>query len=131
MAVFDKVEKVVRAPLAAAWTAGKGVPVAVGLDAQGRVVPGDGTSSGVIGIVLQHGPNAPAAGDIVDVMSRGEIVEMSGTLAGLRVTADTTTGALDDETAAAPSATKRVIGYCVEATRLIVDVPVTGFDAVV
>ena len=76
MARYDKYEGKAggfRAPLAAAWASSEvGKPYAVGLNTSGQVVKGAG-NSGVVGVLIIT--KAKAAGDIVDVMTNGEIVE--------------------------------------------------------
>lgn len=110
-----------RAPLAAAVNAHDGViggataPVGVGLDSSGRVVVGVGVAAvGIIGVLCL--PRNMKAGDIVDVMTAGEIVDVGGA-AGTAYTANTTTGAI---TSAAASATQIRVGYTVEVGRLVV-----------
>jgi hypothetical protein len=62
-----------RAEVAAAWVAADlNKPFAVGLNSAGRVVKGAGVT-GVIGILIVT--KAKAIGDVVDVMTAGEIVE--------------------------------------------------------
>jgi len=129
MARYDKYEPKAggfRAPLAADLAAtsstGNGNPIGVGLNASGQVVPGAG-QFGVAGVLCTT--RAMKAGDIVDVMTGGEIVELADVAAGSLVTADTTTGALND---VAASATKTPIGFSVEATRLVVRKGVPTFD---
>lgn len=102
-----------RAKLAAA-TAASATPVGVGLNSSGDVVAGAG-NTGVIGILILT--KNMKVGAVVDVMTAGECVEMAGLTAGTVITANTTTGAL---TTTAPSATQAVVGWTVEATRLIV-----------
>lgn len=127
MARIDKYNPVgggFRAPLNAAYTASD-TPIGVGINSSGKVVAGAG-QTGIIGVLLVPTGGAggiasyvdKAAGDIVDVMTDGEIVEFSGA-AGTAYTANTTTGAI---TSAATSATQIYVGYTVEATRLIVHV---------
>jgi len=107
-----------RARLAAAWAAADGTPVAVGLDVNGRVVPGAG-NTGIIGVVVLVG-NHKAAGDVVDVMTSGEIVEVgdtgfTGRAAGIAVYGVPGTGALTNV------ATANIkIGHMVENDRLVV-----------
>jgi hypothetical protein len=117
MARIDKYDPVgggFRAPLNGAWT-GSPTPIAVGINASGRVVAGAG-NTGIVGVLCKP-DNAPA-GTVVDIMKDGELVEFAGT-AGTRYTADTTTGAIGTT---APDLTHVGIGYTVEATRLIVGV---------
>jgi hypothetical protein len=114
---FDKYEPKAggfRARLAADWAAADGVPIAVGLDTNGRVVVGAG-NSGVKGVVILVAENK-LAGDTVDVMTAGEILEFAG-VAGTTYTANTTTGVISS---AAASGTQIKVGHTVEADRLIV-----------
>lgn len=118
MARIDKYEPVgggFRASLAADFT-GASAPLGVSLDGNGRVVPGDGGGKGIKGVVCL--PYDKKAGEIVDCMTDGELVEFGGA-AGSNYTANTTTGAI---TSAAASATQVYVGHTVEATRLIVRV---------
>lgn len=87
-------------------------PIGVGLDNQGRVVAGAGTT-GIVGVLVLA--KAAKAGDIVDVMTDGEIVEWGGA-AGTVYTALTTTGVIGT---AAIDATHTRIGHTVEAARLV------------
>lgn len=78
MARYDKYDGMVggfRAPLAAAITnpAQIGVPLAMGIDANGRAVIGSG-ASGVRAVYVAD--QAKAAGDIADLMTAGEIVDL-------------------------------------------------------
>jgi hypothetical protein len=57
------------------------------------------------------------AGEIVDIMTDGDIVEMAGVAAGSLVTAATVGGVVDD---VAADATHWPVGFTVEATRLVV-----------
>lgn len=121
MARYDKYEPKAggfRAPLAADLAAtdstGTGNPLGVGLDVNGRVVAGEG-QTGIVGVLVTT--KAMKAGDIVDVMTSGEIVEMASVAAGTEITTLTTTGVTDD---VAADATHIKVGFTVEATRLIV-----------
>jgi hypothetical protein len=117
MARYDKYDPVGgghRAPLAADQAKIPGNPLGVGLNTSGRVVIGAG-NTGIIGVICVT--KDMKAGDIVDVMKFGEVVEMTSTTAGTVYTANTTTGVLSN---AAASATQTPIGYTVEADRLIV-----------
>lgn len=91
-----------------------GLPLGVGLNGTGKVVVGAGTT-GVIGVLCTT--KDLKAGDIVDVMTAGEVVECAGLTAGTTYTANTTTGVL---TSGAASATQTPVGFTVEATRLII-----------
>jgi hypothetical protein len=121
MARIDKYDPIAggfRAPLNAAFT-GSVTPVGVGLNSSGRVVVGGGVT-GIVGVVCS--PSDHAAGEMIDVMTGGELVEFGGA-AGTVYTADTTTGAVGNTAA---SATKTKVGFTVEADRLIVRV--SGID---
>lgn len=119
MARYDKYEPHAggfRAPLAAdlSKTSG-GNPIGVGLNSSGQVVPGAG-NTGIVGVLCTT--RDMKAGDIVDVMTNGEVVECAAPItAGNVITANTTTGALG---VGAASATLVPVGHTVEATRLIV-----------
>ena len=104
------------ADLDATSATGAGNPIAVGLDVNGRVVAGAG-QTGVVGVLVTT--KNMKAGDIVDVMTDGEIVEMAGVAAGSVVTGGTADGAVDD---VAADATHIRLGHTVEATRLVVRV---------
>lgn len=119
MARYDKYEPKAggfRAALAADLTkTSGGNPIGVGLDATGKVVPGTSVS-GIVGVLCTT--KDMKAGDIVDVMTHGEVVEcVSPLVAGTRITALTTTGALG---VTAADATHIAVGFTVEATRLVV-----------
>jgi hypothetical protein len=121
MAHYDKYDPYdggFRARLAAAWAAADGIPVGVGLDVNGRVVPGAG-NTGIKGIVILI-KNHKNAGDTIDVMTDGQIVELTGTpaVAGSNVYADNVTGALG----VTGGAGKTYVGHTVEADRLEVRV---------
>lgn len=132
MARYDKYEPMVgnfRAPLAADWlSADLNTVIGVGLDANGRVVKGAG-NSGIVGVICLT--KARKAGEIVDIMKMGEIVEAdiagpagataTGTTAGTTYYVDAGTGAV---TAAGPAAGANAarIGHTVEASRLVINV---------
>lgn len=104
-----------RAPLASDTDA-EDTPVGVGLNSSGQVVPGAG-NTGVIG-VLGLTKNK-RAGDIVDVMTSGEIVEFDvegGATEGTVYFADDTDGELSDTGGEDAIG----VGYTVEASRLVV-----------
>jgi len=103
-----------RAPIHIDMVKSTGLPLGVGLNTSGRVVVGAG-NTGVIGVLLLV--KDMKAGDIVDVMTAGEVADCTTLVAGTVYTANTTTGVL---TNGAASATQTPIGYTVEATRLIV-----------
>jgi hypothetical protein len=117
MARYDKYDPIsggFRAPLAAAIGSGQvGTPIGVGLDTNGRV---DTTApaSGILAVLVVDSPKA--AGDIVDCMTAGEIVDCTGLAAGTVYYADAAAGALGTDN------TDKKIGHTVEATRLVVRV---------
>lgn len=115
MARYDKYDPIsggFRAPLAADWDETRvGIPTAVDLDGNGRVVPAAAGADAKAVVVIDH---VMAAGDIVDCMTAGEIVEVglaAGTdyLAEAGGTVGTTAGGVN-------------LGFTVEADRLIVRV---------
>lgn len=133
MARYDKYDPLsggFRAALAADWLdADLNKVVAVSLDDQGRVVKGTSGQSGFVGVVCLPGyqvnvvggtrwKGAKKAGEIVDVMQDGEIVELEGTAASKVYFA----AANGDGLVTAPAATAGLhkVGWTVEAGRLIV-----------
>ena len=120
MAQYDKYDPEgggFRALLAADWAAADGVPLGVGLDVNGRIVPGAG-NSGVLGIVvLRDGMNnvSKKAGMVADVMVNGEIVEVTGLVAGSKVYANTTTGVLTNVVTGSVQ-----VGFTIESDRVFV-----------
>jgi hypothetical protein len=135
---YDQVEPhvgIVRAPLAANLTFdanGQMGPLAVSLDANGKVVVGTQGQSGMIGVLIKNVPVVPAgrftaaqnvnnwmggrAGDVVDVMIQGQITDVPGLAAGSIIYAVPATGVLTTVL------TGNVrVGFTVEATRLVVD----------
>lgn len=120
MARFDKYEPHVggfRARLAVNWLdADKAILVAVGLDANGRALKTT-PAGGYTGVVALG--KAKQAGDPIDVMTSGEIVDCAGLIAGTRYYVNPTTGVIS---ATAPGAGVNGIylGNTVEADRLVV-----------
>lgn len=136
MSRYDKVDPKdgsFRAPLNAAWTATSGPAgvsdlnrvIVVALNGSGRVIKA--TSAAVaVGVVVLDKPSY-AAGDVVDVMTDGEIVELSATdiqgatapTAGTKYYFDATASRL---AATAPGAGVNgfYVGHTVEAGRLVV-----------
>lgn len=135
---YDQVEPhvgIVRAPLAANLTFdanGELGPVAVSIDANGRCVVGTAGQSGYAGVLVKNVPMVPAgrfaagqtvnnwmggrAGDVVDIMTQGQIVDCAGLPAGSEIFA-AADGTLSDTN----GGTDQRVGYTVEAGRLIVD----------
>lgn len=118
MARIDKYEPMgggFRAPLNAAIAASEvGKIFAVGLNASGRVVLGAG-NTGIKGVIVVD--HELAAGDIVDVMQDGEIVQTASMTAGTNYH-----GVGADGTISATASGNTYIGHTVEATRLVVRV---------
>lgn len=107
-----------RAPLAAALATVDGL-IGVGLDVNGRVVAGAG-NTGIVAVLSV--PEAKAAGDVVDNMTDGEVVEFNG-VAGTVYYANPTNGVIgtDPDAGGAVGAGAAVrVGHTVEASRLIV-----------
>lgn len=133
MSRYDKYDPKVggfRAVLAADWSANElGKIVGVGLNASGEVVKGAG-NTGVVGVIVLT--MARKAGEVVDVMTSGEIVEFGKgpgedtAVAGTVWYANTDDGAVVDTLTEA-----RVrVGHTVEADRLIVRFEPTALVAV-
>jgi hypothetical protein len=121
MARYDKYDPIsggFRAALAADWLlATAGIPTAVALDANGRVIKVTAVDT-ALGVLVIDG--AKSAGDIVDVMTSGEIVECTGLAAGTAYwsKADATLEAV----VPAAGVNKVRVGHTVEAARLVVRV---------
>ena len=108
-----------RGPLAAAWSSSDvGKMFAVGIDSNGKVAKGAG-QTGIIGVCVVN--EAKAIGDVVDVMTDGEIVDFtlqngSAAAAGTRYF-----GVAADGTFSTTNTGTR-LGWTVEASRFIVRV---------
>jgi len=144
MARYDKYEPLsggFRAHLASALTLTGGSigPVGVSLNASGLAVVGTGGQSGLVGVLVKNAsrgpvtqfqtdpsagiPNAYApigaqAGDVVDIMTSGEIVDLDITA----FPAGTTMYTHADGSINATATAGTKIGYTVEAGRLVVRV---------
>ena len=120
MARYDKYDPIsggFRAPLAAAWgSSDVGKPTAVTLDGNGRVVKVAAVDTAE-GVLVIDSPKA--AGDIVDVMTAGEIVGVALAAGTVYYSAANSTLAT---TAPAAGANMVKIGRTVEADRLVVRV---------
>lgn len=142
---YDPIAGGFRAPLNADLTfdaIGQFGPKAVSLNTTGKVVVGTAAQTGGVGVLCKAVPfypnmgNIPGAvnqavpmggkaGDIVDVMTQGEIVGMTGLVAGTTYYAASN----GDLTATPPAAGVNgwKVGHTVEADRLVVRfVPVQG-----
>ena len=131
---YDPISGGFRAKLNADLTfdaAGSVGPKVVSLNASGRVVIGTAGQSGFCGVLVKNVPMTPAlgniagtvnaavpiggkAGDVVDIMTDGEIVDVPGLAAGTRYFAKS------DGTLSALSSDGPYVGFTVEATRLVV-----------
>lgn len=109
-----------RARLASAWLAADvGVPVGVGLDANGRVVKGAG-NTGVVGILCLS--KVRNAGHPVDIIKRGELVGGAQVIVGTAAVAGTSYSISAAGVVTATAAGVRgTLGYTAEVDRLIVD----------
>lgn len=119
---YDPVDGGFRARLGFAPSAGQvGAILGVGLNASGQVVVGAGTT-GVLGVICMS--SLLSQGDVVDVMTHGEIVDATGLNAGTVYFSPAAGGA---PSAAAPAAGANAlrIGHTVEAWRLVVRCQVT------
>ena len=83
----------------------------VGLNAQGRVVKGAGTT-GVIGVTTWNRTNSKA-GKVTDIFKLGDFVECAGLAAGTKYFADAATGVISTTN------TGTYVGFTVEADRLV------------
>jgi hypothetical protein len=114
---YDPISGGFRAPAAQTWTgADLRVPRAVSLDANGRIVRGTAGASGFVGVVVAH--KDVAIGDILDVMTAGEIVDVTGLTAGTVYYA--TAGGPLGTAAPAAGANAGRVGHTVESDRLVV-----------
>lgn len=122
MARYDKYEPNVggfRAPLNGDWLeADLNKVVPVSLNASGKVVKGTAGQSGFVGVVCLQ--KVRYANEVVDVMTSGEIVELTGLAAGTQYYAPATGEGVNT------TATNPKVGHTVEATRLVVRCDLTG-----
>ena len=115
MARFDHVDStigIVRAPIdtniaKADWD----TVIGVGINATGKAVKGAG-QTGVIGVAVP-GRTVYRAGQVMDIMQKGDIVDVAGLAAGTKYYASAA-GALTTTN------TDTYVGYTVEADRLVV-----------
>lgn len=121
MSRFDKVDPFdggFRAKLNAAIPAANaGKMYAVSLNASGRVVIGGGATTDLRGIICPT--EAMDAGKPIDVMTDGEIADAT-TTAGAALTAGGLVYGHADGTVDASATAGKALGFCVEATRVIV-----------
>lgn len=94
------------------------------LNANGEVTTGAAAGTGIVGVLILT--RALDAGDVVDVMTNGEITEFvnsdgSDATAGTQYSATAADGKVD-ATGGTPASGDRVVGFTVENTRLVVRV---------
>lgn len=142
MSIYDKVPPhgTFRAPLAADWLdADRDKIFAVKLNTSGQVVKTAGaatTVNDVVGLIVVRGIQqpyypgttptyrSPKAGEIVDVMKRGEIVEVSDAeITGAVILGGGVYVVAADGTLSHTATSNFRIGHLVDATRLIVNCP--------
>lgn len=127
-----------RAYLAANWQeADIGKPYGVGLDTNGFVVKGAGTT-GIVGVLVLTRAGYFNEDEPVDVMHDGEIAEFGPTAgvpgqdfgdAGSAYYADGTTGAIAVAPGGTPTAGSVYVGHTVEGSRLVVHVGARAIEA--
>ena len=116
MSVIDKYDPIsggFRAQLNANYTTPE-VALGVGLNASGRIVPGN-SATGIKGVICMG--RAMRAGEVIDAMTDGEIVEVPTIPGGTNVYAAAADGALTTTAAG-----NTYVGHTVEAGRLVVRV---------
>lgn len=140
MAIYDKVPPygTFRAPLAVDWLdADRDKVFAVKLNTSGQVVKASGATvaTDVVGLIVVRGIQqpyypgttptyrSPKAGEIVDVMKRGEIVEVADAdIAGAAVAGAGVYVAAADGSLTHTAASNFHVGHLVDVTRLVVNV---------
>lgn len=119
MARIDKTDSAIgvqRGRLAVDWAeADVGVITPVGINSSGLIVKGAG-QTGVIGVVVLNSIWDRYAGTVVDILSLGELVEVTGLAAGTAYYSDAA-GVVSTTN------TGKYIGYTIEADRLVVRMP--------
>ena len=97
--------------------------IGVGLDASGHVVKGAG-QSGVRGVMILT--KTRRAGDVVDIMTQGDIVDLQHGDDDLTPVAGTRYYAADADGAVSATASKNLVGATVESQRLVVRFQTVG-----
>jgi hypothetical protein len=124
---FDKYDPVsggFRAPLAAAILAtDKDKIQAVSINTSGQVAIGGAAETAIIGVIIAG--RAMAAGEVIDVMTHGEIVGALTTAGAAFVTGAIVSVATGASTGLVASAAGKVIGRVIEADRLVIRCPVS------
>ena len=126
MARIDKTDSAVgvhRAPAAAAVASEADYNKVLGasINASGKAVLKAAGNTGFIGVCLVDRTKRKA-GDILDILTLGEIVEVEGLTAGTKYYLNATTGALQT------TRTAIYVGHTVEADRLVVRFDSEGGD---
>lgn len=115
---YDPVSGGFRAPLAAAITSGDvGKIFAVALNSSGQVIRTGIATNPVVGVICPH--KTFAAGDIIDVMTSGEIVGAEAT-SGAALNAGAAVYGHADGTINNTATSGKLVGVTVEADRLVV-----------
>lgn len=127
MSRFDKYDPVsggFRAPLDAAISSSDvGKIFAVALNNTGEVIRTGIATSMIVGVIVPH--KAFAAGDVIDVMTAGEIVEATET-AGTAFTAGTPVYGHADGTVNDTATSGKLVGFTVELDRVVVRLGMPG-----
>lgn len=108
---YDPVAGGFRAPLNAAYT-GSASAVGASLNSSGRALPGATGNTGFVGVLCK--PDNAVAGEVVDIMTHGELSDVEGLTAGTVYYLNASTGALQT------AKTIYRVGHTVEAGRLVV-----------
>lgn len=138
MARYDKYDPIsggFRAPLAADFTtaANYGKVYAVRLNSSGQVVIGaTGAQTGIVGLMVLT--EARYAGDVVDIMTHGEITDLNTSspfdnFAAAPVAGTEYYGVAADGTINATATGNKKVGWTVEAKRLVVRLAAAGTGA--
>jgi hypothetical protein len=127
MSRFDKYDPVsggFRAPLAAAiLVADKDKIQAVSINSSGQVAIGGAAETAIIGVICPV--RAMAAGDMIDVMTHGEIADATTTAGAAFVAGAIVSVATGASTGLIASAAGKVIGRVIELNRLVIRCPVS------
>jgi hypothetical protein len=116
---YDPIDGGFRAALNADWLlADLNKVCPVSLNASGKVVKGTAGQSGFVGVLCLQ--SLRKANEVVDIMTDGEIVELTGLAAGTQYYAPANGDGVNT------TATLPKVGFTVEATRMVVRVDLTG-----
>lgn len=121
---YDPVSGGFRAPLADVISSSDvGKIFAVALNNQGQVIRTGISTSPVVGVICPHKPFV--AGDIIDVMTAGEIVDATET-AGTAFAAGAAVYGHADGTVDDTAANGKLVGFTVESDRVVVRLGMPG-----